>query len=67
MEKTLTVKKKVIFFIFTTPYSGVGIPTTSQIKGVLDHRCDPGPILPHLYEKNIVLDQKLTNLQHFSN
>ena len=44
----------------------LGIPSTGQIRGVFCCNCNPGTILPHLYVKNIVLNQKLTKLQHFS-
>ena len=32
---------------------------------VFGHQCNPGPILPHSYVKNIVPAQKLPKLQHF--
>ena len=40
----------------------VVIPNTSQIRGVFGHQCNPVPILPHLYVRNIVLAQKLAKL-----
>ena len=34
-------------------------------RGVFGHQCNLGPILPHLYAKNIVPAQKLPKLQYF--
>ena len=48
------------FNLLLSVTSGVGIPTTSQIRGVFGHQCNPGAILPHLYVKNIVLAKKPT-------
>ena len=57
--------KTIFRHYFCSVPTGVGIPTTSQIRGVFGHQCNPGPILPHLYVKNIVLAQKLAKLQNF--
>ena len=45
--------------------TGLGIPSTGQIRGVFGYlffevkrrqnHCKPGPILPHIYVKNIFL------------
>ena len=64
----MTDKFKNLALFLTPKYSvtsGVGIPTASQIRGVFGHQCNPCPILPHLYVKNIVLAQKLAKLQNF--
>ena len=50
---------------YTDFYSVYRVQAKLEGGGVYGYHCNPGPILPHLCVKIIVLDQKLTKLQHF--